>query len=323
MEVGICVAGGVEELEQVDLAMLREIGLNSIYLGCYENEMRWNAEEYSAFVRAASTAGFEVCAVPWGYGKVVDPDPAIDSLYVDTHREQLQVDSRGRRAYKACPNNPKFLEWFASEMRTMAWMLEAHGFLWDEPSFYFSRGTWACRCEYCQRLFSAAENYAMPRELNEPVRAFRRFSVKVFVLAAAAAVQAVDGRLYSLVMPSPALDTTQDNTGTDDWGDLLDSSAVDGISLYVPWQEHQVDPSHAIQELHTLAIARQQSTLKPCHLWLAASPRPQDRTTENILSASQAGCPRVVLTDYTTVFRAQGSSRFVPRLREVVSQVRS
>ena len=44
MEVGICVAGGVEELEQVDLTMLREIGLSSIYLGCYENEMRWNTK---------------------------------------------------------------------------------------------------------------------------------------------------------------------------------------------------------------------------------------------------------------------------------------
>ncbi len=319
MEVGICVAGGVEELELVDLPMLRDIGINAIYIGCYENEMRWQAEEFSAFVRHGAVAGFEVCIVPWGYGKVVDPDPAIDSLYVDTHREHLQVDSRGRRCYKACPNNPKFLEWFASEMRTIAWMLEAHGFLWDEPSFYFSRGVWACRCEYCQRLFYAAENYAMPRDLNEPVREFRRLSIKLFVLAATAAIQAVDNRLYSLVMPSPSLDTTQDNTGTDDWADLLDSSAVDGIALYVPWQEHQVEPSHAIQELHQLAQARQRGTLKPCHLWLAASPRPQDRTIENILTAQRAGCPRIVLTDYTTVFRAQGSSRMIPALREAIA----
>ncbi len=321
MDVGICIAGGVEELDHVDIGLLKETGIRSLFLGCYENEMRWHAEEVAAFARSASGAGFEICIVPWGYGKVVDPDPAIDSLYVDTNRAQLQIDSRGRRCAKACPNNPKFLEWFASQMRTTAWMLEAHGFLWDEPSFYYSRGTWACRCEYCQRLFYAAENYQMPRELNEQVRAFRRFSVVMFVLAAAAAVQAVDPRLYSLVMPSPALDTTQDYTGTGDWGQLLESSAVDGLALYVPWQERGVDPTQAIKELHNLGSRRQQGTTKPCHIWIPASPRPQDRVVDNLLAAREVGVPRLVLTDYSTLFRAPGSPRIIPQLTEAIAKV--
>jgi len=320
MNVGICIAGGVEELERVDIDLLYKTGIRSLFVGCYENEMRWHAEEVAAFVRSAAGAGFEVCIVPWGYGKVVDPDPAIDSLYVDTHREQLQIDSRGRRCYKACPNNPGFLEWFASQMRTTAWMLEAHGFLWDEPSFYYSRGTWACRCEYCQRLFYAAENYQMPRDLNEQVHTFRRFSIVMFVLAAAAAVQAVDARLYSLVMPSPTLDTTQDNTGTADWSQLIECSAVDGLALYVPWQERGAEPAQAIKELYNLASRGQKTTIKPCHIWIAASPRPQDRVVENLLSAHEAGVPRVVLTDHTTIFRAPGADRFIPRLQDTIAR---
>ncbi len=321
MDVGICIAGGVEEVERVDLRLLRDTGISSLFVGCYENEMRWHAEEMAQFVRAAGQQRFEVCIIPWGYGKVIDPDPAIESLYVDTHRDFLQVDSRGRRCYKACPNNPRFLEWFASQMRTMAWMLEAHGFLWDEPSFYFSRSQWACRCEYCQRLFQAAENCAMPRELNEPVRAFRRFSITMFILAAAAAIQSVDPRLYSLVMPTPTLDMNTDNHGTGDWTAILESSAVDGLALYVPWQERQVEPDHAIRELHNLGARGQRAASKPCHIWTSASPRPQDRVIENIFAAKAAGAPRLVLTDYTTLFRTPASQRFIPRLKDAISRV--
>ncbi len=321
MEVGICIAGGVNEFSHVDLGLLTEVGIGSLFVGCYENEMRWHAEEQAAFVRSAAAAGFEICVVPWGYGKVVDPDPAIESLYVDTNRGQLQIDSRGRRCAKACPNNPRFLEWFASNMRTTAWMLDAHGFLWDEPSFYFSRGTWACRCEYCKRLFYAAENYQMPHELNEHVRAFRRFSIVMFVLSAAAAVHSVDPRLYSLVLPSPTLDTSQDHKGTGDWSLLLDSPAVDGLALYVPWQERQADPAQAVRELHALGSRGQRNTNKPCHIWLPGSPRPQDRVRANLLAAHEAGVSRVILTDYSTMFRAPGADRFVPLLRETISQV--
>jgi hypothetical protein len=321
MQVGICIAGGVNELNRVDLDLLRQVGVQSLFIGCYENEMRWQAGQVATFVRDAATTGFEVCSIPWGYGKVLDPDPAIPSLYTDTHRAQLQIDSRGRRCAKACPNNPQFLEWFASEMRTAAWMLEVHGFLWDEPSFYNSRTTWACRCEYCQRLFYAAENVHMPREINQQVRAFRRFSISMFILAATAAIQSVDSRLYSLVMPRPTLDTAMDNSGTADWGQLLESSAVDGLALYVPWQERNVRPDQAIAELHNLAARKQNTTSKPCHLWIPASPRPQDRVIENLLTARDTGVPRVVLTDYSTVFRAPDSRGFISRLQDTIAKV--
>ncbi len=323
MEVGICLAGGVEELQQANLDLLNDIGITTLYVGCYENEMRWQAEEVSAFVRTAGSRGFEVWAVPWGYGKVVDPDPAVESLYVDTHRPQMQIDSRGRRCAKACPNNPTFLEWFASSMRTLAWMLEIKGFMWDEPSFYYSRGTWSCRCEYCQRLFYASENYQMPRELTEPVREFRRFSVLMFILAAAAAVQAVDPRLFSMVMPTPTLDTIQDHTGTDDWGKLLQSSAVDSLALYIPWQERQAEADQAIRETYKLAAVKSTSHGKPCHIWISASPRPQDKVLENLRVAYEAGAASVVLSDYATFIDPPGIHRILPRLRETVAAVRA
>jgi len=156
MQVGLCLAGGTQELSRVDLDQIIDLGFSCLFVGCYEDDVHWRAEELAGFVRRARARHVEVIAAPWGYGKVLDPDPAVPSLYVETHPQSLQVDSRGRRCPKACPNNPYFLEWFSSQMRTLAWMLETNGFLWDEPSFHYSRGTWACRCEYCQRLYGKA-----------------------------------------------------------------------------------------------------------------------------------------------------------------------
>jgi hypothetical protein len=195
--------------------------------------------------------------------------------------------------------------------------------MWDEPSFYFSRGTWSCRCEYCQRLFHASENYQMPRDLSEPVKAFRRFGILMFILAAAAAVQAVDSRLYSMVMPSPTLDTTQDLTGTDDWGQLLQSSAVDALALYIPWQERHADPALAIRETFNLASVKSTAHAKPCHIWLSASPRPQDKVLDNLLVAHDAGVPAVVLSDYSTLLAAPGIHRIMPRLKDMIARVRA
>jgi len=140
VKVGLSIGGGVRALERIDPRELAGLGLRSVFVACAEDEMRWHAEEAAGFTRSCQAAELEVYAVPLGYGKVMDPDPSVDSLYVREHPRNLQLDSRGRRCGKACPNSPAFLEWFSSSMRTLAWLLECDGFLWDEPSFYFARG---------------------------------------------------------------------------------------------------------------------------------------------------------------------------------------
>ena len=322
MQVGLCLAGGTQELGRVNLDQLAELGFSGLVVGCYEDDIRWRAEEVAGFVRRARGQQMRVHAAPWGYGRVLDPDPAIASLYVETHPQTLQVDSRGRRCPKACPNNPYFLEWFSSSMRTLAWLVEANGFLWDEPSFHYSRGTWACRCQFCQRLFHASLGHDLPREFDEEVIAFRESSLVMFLLAAAAAVQAVDYRLESLVMPTPALPGSPGRSGTGDWNALAACSACDVLSLFVPWQHHDVPMAQSLRDLHQEAIRYAERHGKRSLLWLAASPHPRDQVLEAIRLAAQIGVETLILADYGTLIDTPAFARFAPQLRQAIASVR-
>lgn len=319
MHLGICLAGGTQELSRVDLARLADFGFTALFMGCYEDDVHWRAEEMATFVRRARGYKLDIFAIPWGYGKVLDPDPAVASLYVDTHPQSLQVDSRGRRVPKACPNDPYFLEWFSSSMRTLAWMLEVNGFLWDEPSFHHSRGNWACRCEYCQRLYRAATGADMPREFNEKIVEFREQSLVMFVLAAAAAVQAVDFKLNSLVMPAPAMPGTTVPGGTGNWDALASCSACDVLSLFVPWQHNDVPMAQALRDVHKEGLKHSQRYAKRHILWIAASPSPRDMVLEAIPVAAEAGVEMLVLADYGSLFEGPHFDRMAADLRRAIS----
>jgi len=321
MRVSISLAGGTQELGRVDPARLADFGFASLFLGCYEDDMRWRAEETASFIRRARTRGMTCVATPWGYGKVLDPDPSVSSLYVETHPQTLQLDSRGRRVPKACPNDPYFLEWFSSNMRTLAWMLEVEGFLWDEPSFHYARGHWACRCEYCQRLFHASLGFELPRDFNEKVVDFRERSLVMFVLAAAAAIQSVDAKLQSLVMPAPSMPGTPVHGGTGNWGALAACSACDVLSLFVPWQHNDVPMGQAIRELQTEGGKHVSRYGKRHILWVAASPSPRDRILEALPVAAEAGVENLVLADYGSLFEAPHFDRIEADLRRVIAQV--
>jgi hypothetical protein len=321
MQVGLSLAGGTPELGQVDLGRLQDLGFSTLFIGCYEDDIHWRAEEVAGFVRRARARGFQLYASPWGYGKVLDPDPALPSLYVDTHPQGLQVDNRGRRCPKACPNNPYFLEWFSSCMRTLAWMVEVSGFLWDEPSFHSSRGSWACRCQYCQRLYQASHGREMPREFTDQVVAFREASLVMFLLAAAAAVQAVDYRLESLVMPTPALPGTPVHSGTGDWNALAASSACDILSAFVPWQHHNVSLEQGLRQVQQEGQRHTQRHGKRLQLWLAASPSPRDRLLEAIQMAAKLGVERLVLSDYGSLVEGSGFGRMSGELQRAIAAV--
>lgn len=321
MRVSISLAGGTQELARVEPARLADFGFSAVFVGCYEDDVRWRAEEIAGLVRRARSRGLECFAIPWGYGKVLDPDPSVPSLYVETHPQTLQVDSRGRRVPKACPNDPYFLEWFSSSIRTLAWLLEVEGFLWDEPSFHYSRGNWACRCEYCRRLFHATHGFDIPRDFGEKVVDFRERSLVMFLLAAAAAVQSVDPRLQSLVMPAPTMPGTPVHGGTGNWSALAACSACDVLSLFVPWQHNEVPMGQAIRELQTEGAKAVQRHGKRHILWVAASPSPRDRILEALPVAAEAGVENLVLADYGSLFEAPHFDRIEADLRRVIAQV--
>ena len=321
MKVGISIAGGVQSLAQIEPGALRASGLASLFVSCYEDEVRWQADDIASFLRRARREGLECYVVPWGYGRFIDPDPAIESLYVHTHPDAMQLDSRGRRCRNACSNNPRFLEWFASSMRTLAWLTECEGFLWDEPSFHVSRGAWACRCVHCRRLYWAKTGNEMSRSLNDEVLAFRRESVAMFLLAAGAAIEAVDRRLLSLVMPTPSLGASEVQTGCEDWRVLLRCSAVDGLSVWVPWQTRGTQMEGTLVDLIEGAKKKGQAEGKQILLWVVGSPHPRDRLLDTIMCANLAGCEHLVISDYDALFGSSAFPAIAEPLRRMLARV--
>ena len=322
VKVGLSIGGGVRALERIDPRELAGLGLRSVFVACAEDEMRWHAEEAAGFTRSCQAAELEVYAVPLGYGKVMDPDPSVDSLYVREHPRNLQLDSRGRRCGKACPNSPAFLEWFSSSMRTLAWLLECDGFLWDEPSFYFARGSWACRCDYCQRLFFAQHQQALPVDLDERVVAFRRTSIVMFLLAAVAAVHAADRRLISMVMPGSTVTSREAGIGMDGWDSLLESSAVDQLSVYAEWQTQGRDLEATIRSTHEAAERATRARQKGSGLWLGGSPHPRDKLLEGLQLAQLAGVEHLVIAGHQSLMGSAEFGKFRKSLARVIEQVR-
>ena len=302
MKVGLAITGGVASQEEINLAAVGESGFDAILVGCYEDEIRWEAETVASFLRQARRRGLDCYVMPWGYGRVLDPDPSISSLYIHTRPQTLQVDSRNRRCPKACPNNPQFLEWFASSMRTLAWLFEVQGFVWDEPSFHYSRGTWSCRCKYCQRLFTASYGQPMPRRLTPEVMEFRRQSLNMFVLAAAAAIQSVDRRLQSVVMPPPLVSPGLRYANTDDYRTMAASSAVDAVSLLIV--EPQPIPVPQLAEHYASAAWAVTSEGKPLWLWVAQDQWDEEQLTHYLDLARELGAQRLVIADYAVVYRS-------------------
>lgn len=322
LRVGLSIGGGVSAMERLEPRELAADGFASVFLACYEDEMRWHAQTAADFSRACQAAGLEVVVVPLGYGRVLDPDSSTESLYVREHPANCQLDSRGRRVPKACPNNPAFLEWFSSNMRTLAWLLECSGFLWDEPSLYSTRGAWACRCEWCQRLFFAERQRQMPLELDTDVARFRRDSLLIFLLAATAAIQAVDRRLASLVMPTSSASSREAGLADDTLGPIADSSATDALSVYVPWQSEGRDMEVAIRNTAEEVHAATRKSRKPAVLWIGGSPHPRDRLLEALTVAARADVRHLVIAGHQTLTASVAYERFRPLLSRTLEKLR-
>lgn len=321
MKVGLSIGGGVSALQHLEPRELAADGFASVFVACYEDEMRWHAEAAADFSRACQSAQLEVYAVPLGYGLVNDPDPSTESLYVREHPQNCQVDSRGRRAHKACPNNPAFLEWFSSNMRTLAWLLECRGFLWDEPSLYFSRGAWACRCPWCRRLFFAEHQQEMPLEIDDRVERFRRNTLLMFILAATAAVHAVDRRLLSMVMPTSSASSREVGLAADALQPLAQGSGIDAISVFVPWQSEHRDMEVALRTACEEAVAAARAHGRSAFTWIGGSPHPRDRLLDSLDVARKAGVEHLVIAGHQTLTASVAYERFREALARAIRGV--
>jgi hypothetical protein len=94
----------------------------------------------------------------------------------------------------------------------------------------------------------------------------------MFLLAATAAVQSVDRRLESLVIPPPPLDPNTGATGADDWEVLSADAGVDALALVL-----EGDGDEALPGRGDLAPFAAATRAEGKSLWLWPS---TDRVTE-------------------------------------------
>ncbi len=233
MHLGLVLTAPPDVLEQVPVEQMEQAGAWALFLRCFEDELRWRAPVVANFSQRVHEQHLRLFLVPAGYG-ILAAEQQPSSLFVQVHPDTRQVDNRGRRLQRACPNNPRYLEWFTTSMRTLAWMIEADGFAWEEPGFHFGRGGWSCRCHYCEELYVGRELNPLPMELTPSLLSLRQQSVAMLVTAASAAVKSVDSGLASLVMPTPGPQTGAVPTGNENWRSLAAAEGVDGLVLTWP-----------------------------------------------------------------------------------------
>lgn len=233
MRIGLLLTAPPDALSQLPVSEIEDAGVWAIFLRCFEDEMRWSAATIASFAQRVRQTSLRLFIVPAGYG-LFAPELHPSSLFIRVHPDTRQVDNRGRRIPRACPNNTRYLEWLAASMRMLAWLIEADGFAWEEPGFYFGRGGWACTCRYCRELYSGPAMRQFPDELVPQVLQFRQRCISAFLAAASAAVKSVDRQLASLTMPTPAPQTGAVPTGNENWVGLARTDGVDGIVLTWP-----------------------------------------------------------------------------------------
>jgi hypothetical protein len=234
MRIGLMLTVPAEHLDRVPLESLQEAGLWALFLRCFEDEVRWQAPAVANFAERVAQTPLRLFLVPAGYGGLLAGEQQPSSLFLRVHPDTRQVDNRGRRVPKACPNHPRYLEWVTSSLRTLAWLIDADGVVWEEPGFHFARGVWACRCRYCQELFAGRHQASLPAELNEVVVAFRQQCIGTLLTALSTAVKSVDARLACLVLPTPAAQMSAIPTGNENWRLLAANEKLDGLILTWP-----------------------------------------------------------------------------------------
>ena len=314
MRVGVCIPGDQEHATAEALAFILDCGFSAVFLECREDTQDAVGLQLGEFSRACRREGVACCAVPQGYGGVLATPPGLRSEYLRTQPSARQIDSRGRATDMACPNDPEFLEWFAGRMADLAELLACDGFLWNEPSFYYSRGVWACRCVHCRRVYESEYDEEMPPELTHRVLNVRQQGVTIFLLAAAAAIKQVSRRARSLVLAAPGLAHEQLHLGTDYVSRLLGSSAVDGVAVRVDWPGEYLGMEETMSRIARPVLLEAEPRDKQVHIWLKGTALQSGRLIETLQFASRLGVPGVVLGDYDALAEDPAFDKLRPRL---------
>lgn len=305
MELGICIplCRHVSTLESdaVNIELVKNSGFSSVYFTCHEDDYERMKDTLQELIRKAKSLNLKSFLIPWGYGKVCDPNPVLESKYLSMNPDTLQINSEGKTISKCCPNNPKFVQWYLKEIRNLSVVFRPVGFFWDEPSFDFNDGIWACRCQFCLDLFKGEYGHDMPIEFSKEVRRFRQISIIKYLEKSASAVKEAGSNIQNIVMTTPSLTPEKTNKGTENWVLLLKSSYIDGIAVFACWQLFGTEMEETMSKLGRKAISIGKKFQKPSQVWITGSPEPNERLLDANKMCKQLGGEMLVIWEYGTL----------------------
>ncbi len=321
MRLGIELRGDTAVANPAVLPLLADCGFQAVFLVVEEAHQDLLGLQLAEFARRCRLQGMATVVAPRGYGLVAAPGDETTSPYLASAPDVWQIDNRGRRIERACPNNPEFLVWFELRMRDLAELLACDGALWDAPGFYHSRGAWACRCGYCQRGFEAVYEQELPAELGHRALHFQQQSVLLLLLAGAASVKRISPRAVGMVTATPWLAHEQAHIETTYFQQLLSSAAVDVLAVPADWQGMQMGMEDCLSRLVRAAAREAECHGKPICIRVAGSPDPADRLFEAIRFARHVGCDRMLIRDFDSVFGPGADEGFRRQLKRLVREV--
>ncbi|MFQ6132620.1 MAG: hypothetical protein ACE5R4_11330 [Armatimonadota bacterium] len=315
MRVGIVLRGHPDTANAVSLALIEDCGFRSLFIECEEDRQDEAGLELAAFTRECRSRDLRTYALPLGYGRVLASRAGAGSPFLGSFPHVRQVDSRGGLIARACPNHPEFLEWMQSRMLDLAEMLACDGFVWAEPSFHYDRGTWGCRCQYCQQFYAAEHDEDMPVELDHRVLHFRQKSLMGFLLAATAAIKGINPAARSVVKMTPWLAPGQVAMESEYWQPVLASAALDGLAVSADWSPPRGGMEDVMSRIAHGAMREAEQASKQAQIWVGGSPAPEDRLLEALRFGLRLGATEMVVSDFESLVRH-------PRFPELRGQLR-
>ena len=227
MSIGVSYFGNrILRHVAADMDDLVKRGFTGVLHTFSENDYAHYREQIGELVRVSQAVGLRVQVNPWGLGHMFGGE--AESWFTAQHPEVGQVMSDGRRIGAGCPNHPVFRR-FVRDWATAAIETGADEVFWDEPHWAhparFAQGgrSWACRCEFCQRVYADLIGGELPTELTAEVQRMREASLTDFLGEMVRHVRDLGGRNTVCLLP-----LTEGPLGLSDWESV---AALDGLDV--------------------------------------------------------------------------------------------
>jgi len=186
-------------------------------------------------LKYAKEIGMKVWVDLWGFGNITCHNARM-SQFVEENYEAWQVGSDGKPTPIACPNNPKFREWFKRKIVEFVERYPVDGFLFDEIHFDDRNWpkVWHCRCDNCRKLFKERYGKDMPLELTEEVIKFRQEIMIDFIDHLCTSVKECDRRIETSICLYPEVEVPS-RFGTEDWEGISKIKNLDVLGTDPYW----------------------------------------------------------------------------------------